>query len=66
LPNIITLLKSRRMRRTDYVARIGEKKNARGALMETPEGRGGLGRTEHRWEDNMRMDLAEIDRVVWI
>jgi hypothetical protein len=48
------------MRWTGYLARIGEKKNEHGVLMEKPEGKGLIGRSEHRWEDNMRMDLTEM------
>jgi hypothetical protein len=31
-------------------------------LVGKPEGKGQHGRSSHRWEDNMRMDLKE---VVW-
>ena len=29
-------------------------------LVEKPEGKRPLGRSRHRWEDNIRMDLQEI------
>jgi hypothetical protein len=54
-PNIVRMLKSRRMRWAGYVARIGEKKNTHGVLMEKPKGKEQLGRSKHRWENNMRM-----------
>jgi hypothetical protein len=36
-PNIIKIIKSRRMRRAEHVARMGEKKNAYEVLMRKPE-----------------------------
>jgi hypothetical protein len=30
-------------------------------LVRKPEGKRSLGRSRHRWEDNMRMDLRETD-----
>jgi hypothetical protein len=33
-------------------------------LVRKPEGKP-LGRPRHRWLDNIRMDLEEIDGVVW-
>ena len=29
--------------------------------METPEGKGPLGRPRYRWEDNIKMDLQEVE-----
>jgi hypothetical protein len=43
-PNIIRLIKCRRIRWTWYVARMGEKRNADRALMAKPEGKRLLGR----------------------
>ena len=31
-------------------------------LIENPEGKRQFGRPGHRWEDNIKMDLAEIER----
>jgi hypothetical protein len=42
-PNIIKMIKSRRMRWAGYVARMGEKRNAYRILVGKPEGKGPLG-----------------------
>ena len=59
-PNIIRVMKSKRMRWAGHVARMGE---IRGVYMRF----GGetwrkepLGRPRHRWEDNIKMDLQEV------
>jgi hypothetical protein len=54
------MIKSRRMRWAGDVARIGEKRNAYGILVGTPEGKRPLGRSRRRWVDNNKMDLKEI------
>jgi hypothetical protein len=58
-PNI-RQIKSRRMRWAEHVARMGEERNVYKVLMGKPEGNRPLGRTRHRWEDEVRMDLREI------
>jgi hypothetical protein len=67
-PNIIRIIKSRRMRWMGHVARMGEKKNAYRLLIGKPEGKGLLGRPSCRWVDNIRMDLVEVGwgNVDWI
>jgi hypothetical protein len=59
-PNIIWVIKSRRMRWTGHVARMGEGRGAYRILVERPEGRRPLGRPRHRWEDNIKMNLQEV------
>jgi len=61
-PNIIRLIKSRRMRGVGHVAGMGVMRNAYIILVGKPEGKSLLGRPTHRWEDNIRMDPREI---VW-
>jgi hypothetical protein len=61
-PSIIRIIKTRRMRWTGYVARMG-KKNAYRILVGNPEGRRPLGRPRHRWVDNIKIDLKEIGWV---
>jgi hypothetical protein len=34
-------------------------------LVGKPEGRRPLGRPRHRWEDNIKMDLREMDLGMW-
>jgi hypothetical protein len=59
-PNIIQMIKPRRLRWAGYVARIGESRGAGRVLMEKPEGRRPLGRPTRRWEDNIKVDLREM------
>jgi hypothetical protein len=62
------IIKSRRMRWAGHVARIGEKRNVNSLLVGKPEGKRPLGRQRHRWVDNIRMDLGEVEwgDVDWI
>jgi hypothetical protein len=55
-PNIIPVIKSRRMRWAGHVARMVEKRCAYRILVGRPEGR----RPTHRWEDNIKIDLQEV------
>jgi hypothetical protein len=67
-PNIIRIIKWRRMRLAGHVARMGEKRNAYRLLVGKPEGKRPLGRARHRWVDNIRMELGEVGwgHVDWI
>ena len=49
LPDLIQVIKPRRLRWAGYVARNGESKDAYRVLVGKPEGR--------RWEDNIKMSL---------
>jgi hypothetical protein len=60
-PNIIRVIKSRRIRWAGHVARMGEKRGAYRILVGRPEGRRPLGRPRRRWEDNIKMDLQEVE-----
>ena len=60
LPNIVRVIKSRRMRWAGHVARMGDERGAYKVLVGTPEGRRPLGRPRRRWVDNIRMDLQEV------
>jgi hypothetical protein len=59
-PNIIRVIKSRRMRWAGHVARMGEGRGAYRVLVGRPEGRKPRGRPRRRWEDNIKMDLQEV------
>jgi hypothetical protein len=58
--NIITHIKSRRMRWAGHVARMEEESNVYKVLMRKPEGTRPLGRPRHRWENGIRMDLRDF------
>ena len=59
-PNIMRVIKSRRMRWAGHVARMGEEREVYRVLVGKPEGRRPLGRPRRRWVDNIRMDLREV------
>jgi hypothetical protein len=58
-PNIIRVIKLRRMRWAGHVARMREGRGAYRILVGRPEGRP-FGRPRRRWEDNIKMDLEEV------
>jgi hypothetical protein len=60
LPNIVRVIKSRRMRWVGHVARMGEGRVVYRFFVGKPEGKRPLGRPRHRWEDNIRMDLQDV------
>ena len=53
LPNIVWMVKSRRVRWAGHVARMGEGRGMHRVLVGKPEGKRPLGRPRHRWEDNI-------------
>jgi hypothetical protein len=60
LPSIIKMVKSRRMRWTGHVTRMGEKRNAYRILVAKSEGKGPPGRLRRRWENNIKMNLRNV------
>jgi len=56
-PNIVRVIKSRRMRWAGHVARMGEERWVYRVLVGKPEGKSPLGRPRRRWVDNIRLDL---------
>jgi hypothetical protein len=67
-PNIVRVIKSRRMRWEGHVACMGEGRGVYRVLVRRPEGKRPLGRPIRRWEDNVKPDLREmgIDGANWI
>jgi hypothetical protein len=67
-PNIIRIIKSRRMRWAGHVARLAEKRDAYRLLVGKPEGKRPLGRPRRWWVENIRMNLGEVEwgDVDWI
>jgi hypothetical protein len=59
-PNIMRVIKPRRMRWAGHVARMGEGRHAYRILVRRPEGRSPLGRPRRGWKDNIKMDLQEV------
>ena len=57
LPNIVRVVKSRRMRWAGHVAPMGEGRGVHRVLVGKPEGKRPLGRPRRRWEDNIKKDL---------
>jgi hypothetical protein len=66
-PNIVRVIKSRRMRWAEQVARMGEGRGVYRFLVGRPEGKRPLGRPRRRWKDNIKLDLTEmgIDAANW-
>ena len=60
LPNIVRVVKPRRMRWAGHVARMGDDRGVHRVLVGKPEGKRPLGIPRRRWEDNIKMDLQEV------
>ena len=58
-PDIVRVIKWRRMRWARHVARMLESGVYR-VLVVKPDGSGPIGRPCRRWEDNIKMDLQEV------
>ena len=67
-PNIVRVIKSRRMRWAGHVACMDVERGVYRVLVGKPEGRRPLGRPRRRWADNIRLDLQEVGCVYmdWI
>jgi hypothetical protein len=61
-PNIIRVIKSRRMRWAGHVACTGDRKSTYRVSERKPEGLRPIGGCRRRWEDNIKMDLQEVGR----
>ena len=59
-PNIVRVIKSRRMGWTGHVARMGEERWVYWVLVGKLKGKRPLERPRRRWVDNIRMDLQEV------
>jgi hypothetical protein len=64
-PKIVQVIKSRRMRWLGHVVRMGERRDVYRLLVGKSEGKRPFGRSRHRWEDNIKMDLQEVVCGVW-
>jgi len=57
LPNIVRVVKSRRMRWAGHVACMAEGRGVHRVLVGKSEGKRPFGRPRRRWEDNIKMGL---------
>jgi hypothetical protein len=66
-PSIVRLMISR-MRWAGHVGCMGRREACIGLWWGSLRGKRPLGRTRHRWEDNIKMDIKEVEcRVIyWI
>lgn len=76
-PDVVKIMKSKRLRWAGHVARMREKRRLYSILVGRPDGKRPLGRPRRRWEDNIRRDLREVgvrdenwldtaqDRIQW-
>ena len=55
------MIKLRIIRWAGHVAFMGERRGAYRVLVRKPEGKRPLGSPRHRWEDNIKMDLQEVE-----
>ena len=60
LPNMVRVVKSRRMSWAGHVARMLEDRGVQRVLVRKPERKRPLGRPRRRWEDHIKMDLQEV------
>jgi hypothetical protein len=59
-PNIVRVIKSRRLRWAGHVVGMEESRRAFKILTGKPSGKRSSGRPRRRWEDNIRIDLEGI------
>ena len=59
-PNIVSVIKSRRLRWAGHVVRMEEGRSAFKILTGKPTEKRPFGKPRCRWEDNIGMDLEEI------
>jgi len=59
-PNIVQVIKSRRMRWAGHVAHMGAERGVYRVLVGKLKGKKPLGRPRRRWTDNIRTDLQEV------
>jgi hypothetical protein len=57
---LFRMIKSRRMRWSGHVARMGETRNVYRIFVVKPEGKRPLGGARRRWVENIKMNLREI------
>jgi hypothetical protein len=58
---IVRVIQSRRMRWAGHVAHMGQRRGLYRVLVGKRERQRPLGRPGHRWEDNIKVNLQEVD-----
>jgi hypothetical protein len=64
-PNIVRVIKSRRMRWPGHVEHMGERTGVYRVLVGKPEEKSPLGRPRRRWKENIKTYLQKCDVGVW-
>jgi hypothetical protein len=59
-PNIVRVIKSRRMKLAGHVAHMGDRRGVYRVFVGKPEGKRPLGRPRRRWENNIKLGLQEV------
>jgi len=59
-PNIVRVIKSRRIRWAGHVAHMDDRRGVYRVLVGKPEGKRPLERPRRRWEDNIKKSLQEV------
>jgi hypothetical protein len=59
-PNVVRVIKARRLRWAGHVARMGKGRGVYRVLVVKREGKIPLGRPRCRWKDNIQLDIREI------
>ena len=59
-PNIVRVIKRRKMGWPGHVACMGKRRGVYRVLVGKAEGKGTFGRIWSRWEDNFKMNLQEL------
>jgi len=59
-PNIVRVIKSRKIGWAEHVARMGERRAVYEVFVSKPEGKRPLEKPRSRWEDNIKMDLQKV------
>jgi len=68
-PNIVRVIKSRRMGWAESVVRMGVRTGVYVVLVGKPEGKRPFGSPWRRWEDNIKLDLQEVEAwtgLMWL
>ena len=65
VPNIVRVVKSRRMRWAGHVARMGQGRRVYRVLVGRPEGKRPLGRPRRRWGIILRWIFRKWERGLW-